>query len=623
MELNNFSYYISYIDSIENIPIQYENQDSRWIILSRFDLNQLTDSNDNIILKYPIIRYLLLILVAIALIIIITLSYFKENDKLMLLASGYISEYTHDGVLITDHLRRVIYCNKVFEDTYGYALDEIKGKTPNEFLQGDIPVRISDEEHSITAWEGNIWDLTSSKTYVLKYLKVKTVFSSKNRLVYCIGIYSEPKSKSSIIVNGQDDYMVHSLLDGGELTVLEPLFNESFARAPKNAVIVIKLFDYANLKHSLLDSEEPKFLNSISKELNRLIYEGGVVASPSSELFILALPFEEKSETINEIMKKIDIIFSTIHFLEQPSLKVTYLSGVAISPDHGTNSLELINNAFIALEALTKFKKSKYLIFDHNIVDFVKQDKIIRDEIEHGFERNEFYVVYQVQKRIKDSNSIGVEVLVRWNNPVLGFVSPNQFVPIMEETHHIKRLAKYVLTQTISDFKTIKDSMNEDFKISINLSSEEFTDKRIVSEMIMMIRESGLDPKHFCFEITETMLVDNLDYTNSIINYLHKKSIIVAIYDFSTGFSSLSYLKNLCADKLKVDRMFIKDYPKYDEGIILKAIVSMAKELGISLIVEGVETKEQLDFVTELGCEEYQGYYASKPVPFEEFKKQL
>jgi EAL domain-containing protein (putative c-di-GMP-specific phosphodiesterase class I) len=148
-------------------------------------------------------------------------------------------------------------------------------------------------------------------------------------------------------------------------------------------------------------------------------------------------------------------------------------------------------------------------------------------------------------------------------------------------------------------------------------------DEDVVASLVDIIDSSLLEPQSFCFEITETTLVNNLAHTNEIIEFLHSKNIIVAIDDFGTGFSSLGYLKTLYADKLKIDRTFIKGYPEHDDGTLLKAIISMAHQLKIGVLVEGVENEAHLELIKSVGCKEYQGYFGSKPLKFEEFAQRF
>lgn len=605
------------------VPFVYDAIGGRWILLSSFDIREQIEANGSLIVRQPFIRYLFLIGAAIVLVFIVVLLYLKENDRLLLLASGYISEYTHDGVLITDRRKRVIYCNKVFEDTFGYRLEQIKGRRPDSFLNGGSRLQFDASDGSEYYWEGNVWDVTSTNTYVLKYLRVKAVRGSRKTPAYFIGIYSEAKSTMDVRATDSAGLLVQSFPDKQVLDFINPVFEEQFTRSHKNAVIVLKIFDYSTLKTWMSDSEESKFVNLVSQEIRAIVEARGVVAAPSSGLLILTVPCDNADLLLNDFMVRIDAAIAAVRFSGQSGLVLDYLSGIAISPDHGTTSETLIHNAFIALEALTKLKRSKYLVYDHDIYENVRRDRIIRNEIETALSNHQFSVEYQLQKSTVDQRTTGVEALVRWENPRLGAVSPSLFIPIMEESRQIKRLGKHVLDIVLSEFESVDPFLPDDFKISINLSSQEFTDKGTVSELIRAIQASTFKKNRFCFEITETTAVENVDHTNELTSYIRESGITVAIDDFGTGYSSLSYLKNIQSDKLKIDRIFIRDYPEYDDGKLIKAIVGLAQEIDIHVVVEGVETQEQLEYITSLGCEEYQGYLSSRPMPMEELQEVL
>ncbi|WXR62433.1 EAL domain-containing protein [Peptostreptococcaceae bacterium AGR-M142] len=617
---NNDFLYLLKLNNFEHIKLIFENK-KNWVLASFLKVDDLKIYSQDFIVKYPFIRYIILIFVFIVLMAINILEYIKEKNNLMLVASGYISEYTNDAILISDRNKKIIYCNKMFENIYGYKFKEIKGLKPSEFLNGDTSInfsKVKNEKEDV--WGGNIWDVAKNNTYILRYLRIKSIRDSKGKIVYYIGIYSKPKLKEGDkLIDIQEDSLVDEL-EIKKINYLNPIFKSQFDSSKKNFVIAVKLTNYKLLKYQF-EGEENKLTSLITDELNKLCNGKIVVASPEEDLFLVGFSLNKLENNVSNIMKEIDFILSSLK-LNNKKNSIAYLSGVAIS-NEGENINELLKNAFIALEALLKFKKSKYLIYNLDIFNLVKKDKEIRNEIKNAFLDEEFYVYYQIQKSSDDLNITGVEALIRWKNKKLGIVSPVNFIPIIEDTHYIKQVGEFVLKRCIRDFSSIKSLINKDFKISINLSSFEFMDSLLIKNMVSQIKNSDLEPKHFCFEITESNLVENIDYTNELIKKLHKDDIIVAIDDFGTGFSSLSYLKNLSADKLKIDRMFIKDYPKSDDGSILRGIINMAKELNISLICEGVETKEQLDFVNSLGCEEYQGYYGSKPTEFENIKKIL
>jgi EAL domain-containing protein (putative c-di-GMP-specific phosphodiesterase class I) len=185
------------------------------------------------------------------------------------------------------------------------------------------------------------------------------------------------------------------------------------------------------------------------------------------------------------------------------------------------------------------------------------------------------------------------------------------------------RLGLLVLGKIIDDFQNVEFELGADFRIAFNLSSEEFMDKRVISELLYMIGQSQFDFSKFCIEITETTVLDNIQAANDMILYLNQYGVIVAIDDFGTGFSSLSYLKQLQIDKLKIDRMFIMDYPEKDDGTIFKAIMTMANNMGLKTVIEGIETPKQLEYGKELGCDEYQGYIYSEPVQIDQLGRLL
>ena len=615
--VDSTEYQLQYIEELSGIKIHFESEKNIGVF-STFDLDEMVSKSDYSILKYPLIPYAVnLFIIAVSLLIIL-LSYHNKTDMLMMSASKYISEYTHDGIIITDNQKKVIYCNNVLKDTFGYCLEMLQGKYASEVLKGSTKINLYSKSDEAFYWAGNIWDITITGAYILKLLKIKLIQEKKNDLAYYIGIYSEPKVNQKVIDKAIWGEQSAESVENDLISGLPPIFNKDFYDTKKYIVIVIKIVDFIDIKYQINEGEESSFVLNITSKLKSILNEESVVLSPASDLFLIKTPFYGADQEIPHIMEVIDNVFIEIRFSGYPSYKAAYLSGIAIFPIHGKDSVELLTNAFIVLEFLIKTHKSKYMVYNEKIYDIVRKDKTIRNELKYAFEKNEFSVVYQVQKTTEGKN-IGVEALVRWTNSKLGNVSPDFFIPIMEESVYIKKLGLYVLKTVIKDFETIKDIIPDDFKISINLSSSEFTDKQIVASLIDIISSSKLKLENFGFEITETTLVTNLAHTNDIIKYLHEKKIVVSIDDFGTGFSSLRYLKTLYADKLKIDQTFIKDYPEKDDGTMIKAIVSMATQLKIGVIVEGIETDAQLNLIKSLNCKEYQGYYGSKPIGFRKF----
>ena len=359
---NDYFYFNRIIDDL--IPLEFEESSGPWILISSFNIPSVLQAEENLILKYPIIRFLFLFLVSLFSLIIIIISFLKEDEHLFLLASGYISEYTHDGVIITDRKRRVIYCNKVFEYTFGYSFDQIKGVKPKVFLEGVSNIDLSQGDREELLWAGNIWDRSASNIFILKFLQVKAVVNKRKKPAYYIGIYSEAKPKMLGTSPGQKGALILKYLDDQLLSFIDPLFNAQFEISRKYVIITIKIFDFSNLKNILTESEESKFVSIVSNGFESILSGGGLITAPSSTLFVLAIPFTETQKSINEIMQQIDGAISAVRFTSSADTKIDYLSGIAISEDHGIKASEIINQSFIALEALIKFRKTKYLVYD-------------------------------------------------------------------------------------------------------------------------------------------------------------------------------------------------------------------------------------------------------------------
>ncbi len=612
--------YFSEIITNDDIPLVFDSISGTWFILSSFNLNQLIENESNFYLKHPWIQPLLLAVLAFFILVILFLFSLKENEHLLLMASGYISDNSHEGIIILDRNKSLIYCNSVFETLYGYSFHEIRGKQPHKFLRSGSINSLQLDLTKDIAWEGNIWDLAANNVYIQKYLRIYTVQTRPGKVSYWIGIYSEPKSLLGEITI-ENEMQPYYLMTEQTVEMLTSNFAASGSAGGKQAVIVLKLQGVSSLRYRLTDREEKDFISNLTSRLYDLVISEGVILVPTSELLLLSVPIEREGDII-DLMENLDKAISSMRFLQQMDTPLRYLSGIAVSTDHGESRRDLVNNAFIALEALSSMKRAKYLIYNHDIYEGVKQTRIIKDEIENAFLRDEFHVVYQLQMDVSTMGITGAEALVRWDNARLGALSPNLFIPIMEETKQIKRLGICILGKVLREISSIMPLLPGDARISINLSSEEFNDYSLVMNLIELIGTSPIKTRNICFEITETTLIEDLEHTNRIIQLLHQNDISVAIDDFGTGYSSLSYLKKLQSDKLKVDRMFIKDFPT-DDGTILKAISSLAQEMGIKVIVEGVETYDQLHFIRALGCEEFQGYLSSRPVCLEELKKQL
>ncbi len=618
-------YYYRRLDESHNENYIFEGDGYRWYFISAFQLKK------DIVHGHPILDNKGGIRVALSFIALVLAVGFAEFMKkraaknLMLLTSTYISNNTHDGIVIVNDRKEVVFSNRVFEDIFGYDNLTRSKQDIRELFDGKID---TNEETGLqdTLWEGNVWNRSKSGYLICKHLLIKAVRDKKNRVVYYIGIYSNPVETIA------PRYVLDSIkqLSDSEMTIVSRGVDDAVA-SENYFVVAVQLT--GKLKHVLGASQslQGKFVDVC---VNEVVTDPvlKIIAMPQPDLLLLASPYSDtyikqdeghlyEMSLTERIVKEIDYLLKkAVILMSLTSIDLEYISGLAFKMT-GDTSKTVVENSMIALEALEKLHTSKYLIYEPRHKQFVRELNLIRGKLKHAFLDNEFYVLYQPQIDFETDEVFGVEALVRWRNKDIGDVPPGRFVSVLEETDDILKLGKFVVKRVLTDFS--KMALTKPLRLSINLSGKEFVNDEVVEYLMRLIVENPIENISYCFEITETTLVRNLEIANGVIARLKDAGIEIAIDDFGTGYSSLGYLKALNADEFKIDRMFIKDYPDEDDGKILKAITRMVSEIGVSIIVEGIETEAQYGFVKALGCQGYQGYYRSKPLEFETFKDML
>jgi len=355
-------------------------------------------------------------------------------------------------------------------------------------------------------------------------------------------------------------------------------------------------------------------LKIISKEIKKAIPSNAKVARFEGNQFVALIKnystYEIESicnEIINNISKSISINNKKFHMSGN--------IGISSYPQDGSDYKEIIKNADIAMHK-AKETKNTYKFFD-NFMDEEIQKKIYLEEMLYeAVEKNQFVAYYQLQKSISKNKFTGAESLVRWIHPQKGLICPGEFIPLAEETGLIVDIGEIVLRQSCYKAKELHNNGHNDFSISVNISDIQLRSGDFVEFVKDILSETGLDPNCLILEITESMVMKSLEENINILNNLRKLGIRIALDDFGTGYSSLNYLLNLPIDILKIDKSFIDGITESDKKkSILASIISIAKKIDLSVVVEGVETEQQLDILIDLKCDKIQGYLFSKPDP--------
>ncbi|MDY0023440.1 MAG: EAL domain-containing protein, partial [Candidatus Izemoplasmatales bacterium] len=594
-----------------------KNEDDFYQIYAVIDFDGVIDEFGGFILKNNYMVYVFNFFSIIVILYVAWLLKSKSDDRILLNANMYLSDRNNDGVLITNDAAEITYVNEAFEEIYGYKSSEIRGQKPSKVL-GLINYGIKGSVMKTKeVFQKNVWNIAKSGILILKNLSIKPETNASQNIKHYLAIYSEP----SIDI---DNLAFSSNYDAIETYKLfAKAFENEEMKTNKSCFMAIRTFNEKSKKIYGNFSSKNLSPYAFAEFLKDNLSPDYKIAVPIANYLIVYVSLETIGDTIEEMAEKITDLIEK--YKRQPNINndLEYNFGIALADNFAITRADIIENAFVALQMSKSLKNIKHLIYSEDVKKIIKREKDIYSQIEHGFNYDEFYMQYQIQKDVVNNTFTGVEALLRWNNSVLGNVSPAIFIPIIENSFYINRLSQMVLGKVIKDFLPYINYMNPDFRISINLTSFDFFNEQIINSLVKLIKDSPIPSKNFCFEITESGYLENKEKTNSIIDYLHKENIIVAIDDFGTGFSSLDVLKNLHVDKIKIDRSFIKDYPDKDDGAIFKTIVNLVKTMNMGIIVEGTETQEQINFIKEAGCEVVQGYFVSQPIYIENLARKF
>lgn len=587
------------------------NDDDFYKTYAVIDMEAVYDEYGGIFVKYPILIVVINVLSLIIIILISNLMKSKSNDRILLNANMYLSDRNKDGVLITNEKGEITYVNQTFEDIFGHKLKNIQGQKPGRIL-GQLNLGIkSILRKTSEIFSKNIWNISKDGIYILKHLRIKAETATGGNVKHFLAIYSDPLLELDSLVFSSNFESIENFK-----LLAKAYENEEF-RVNKSVFMIIKTFNEKSKKgFDVINNNNIKPI-TFSVFLRKNLNENFRISVPSENYTIIYFLLDNIDKSFNDIIDYVDYLIDK--YKHQPNVNsgLEYNFGIAKADNKTITKTDLIENAFIALQMSKNMKNIKHLVYSESIKQSIIREKDIFAQLGPGFNFDEFYLQYQIQKDVLNNKFIGAEALLRWNSPILGNVSPIEFIRVIENSFFINQLSLMVVNKVIKDFTPYEKYLSENFRISINLTSFDFFNDQIIHNLVNIIEKSPIPSKNFCFEITESGYLENKEKTNAIIDFLHSKNITVSIDDFGTGFSSLEVLKKLRIDKIKIDRSFIKDYPDKDDGVMLKTIANLVKTMNFEVILEGAETKEQVDFALECGIHEIQGFYISKPIYIE------
>ncbi len=390
------------------------------------------------------------------------------------------------------------------------------------------------------------------------------------------------------------------------------------------AVMLLDLDRFKMINDTAGHKQGDRLLQTVGNQLKGLVREGDTVARAGGDEFILLLPAVTGVEHAASIADRIVQSFRGVRIVAGHEFHITTSIGITIFPTDGDDAETLLRNADIAMYRAKEEGRDNSQIYSADMKAKIAERVVLESDLRHALEREEFIVYYQPQVDIRTGQIVGVEALVRWDHPDRGLVSPIEFIPVAEETGLIVELGEWVLRTACAQNKAWQEAGIPGMRIAVNVSSHQFQRRDLVQTVMQVLNETDLDPSSLEVEITESTAIQDVDHTIAVLRSLRDMGVRVAIDDFGVGHSALSYLKRFPVDVVKIDQSFVRDITiDPDDAAIVTTIITIAHDLKLSVIAEGVETEEQLAFLEKRGCDEMQGFLFSKPLPPAHLEKLL
>ncbi|MGH8644162.1 MAG: EAL domain-containing protein [Gammaproteobacteria bacterium] len=386
------------------------------------------------------------------------------------------------------------------------------------------------------------------------------------------------------------------------------------------ALMFMDLDRFKEINDTLAHITGDRVLQGVAKRLNHSIRAVDTLARIGGDEFTIILDGITHMEQVSRPLQKVHDTFSLPILVDDREIYMSASIGIAIYPTHGQGIDELLRYADIAMYQAKQEGCNTHQFYTPAIHAKTTERVTLEGQLRRALEREEFSLHYQPQLEIHTAQVIGTEALVRWRNATLGQVPPNQFIPLAEETGLIVRIGEWVLRTACAQNKAWQANGLPPVVLAVNISARQFREKTLLKMIEELLEETGLAPHYLDLEITEGTIMHGGEENITALESLSLMGIQLAVDDFGTGYSSLNYLKRFPVHKLKIDQTFVRDITNDpNDAAIVSAIIALAKNLKLKVIAEGVETKEQLAFLQSLNCDEYQGYYFSRPVPAEDF----
>lgn len=556
-----------------------------------------------------------------------------EKDLRM---AATVFEHSTSAILITDPAGYIVQANEAFSRVSGYTVDDVLDQRPSMLTVDDQQQAhlgyVLKQLHQRGSWEGEVWLKRRSGEHYPAWVGITAVFDEEGDLASYVCFFTDISERKA------SEQRIHRLAYYDALTHLpnRTLFQDRLYTALQQAErhkswVVLMFLDLDRFKpinDSLGHAAGDRMLKDMAERLLGCVDDDDTVARMGGDEFTLLLqPRATRQMALTRAIHVAEHILGSLvrpFVLENREFFVTASIGIALSPQDGSELSQLMKNADTAMYHAKERGKNNFQFYQADMNASALERLELESDLRHALEQDEFVLFYQPQFSGDGKRLTGAEALLRWRHPRRGLVPPGDFIPVIEELGLVVDVGDWVLREATRQLKAWRQANVRVPKVSVNISARQFSDGQLGTRIAHILEETGVPPGCLELELTESILMREVNEAMLILDSLKQLGLSIAVDDFGTGYSSLNYLKQFPIDVLKIDRTFVDGLPEGEQDAqIARAIIAMAHSLNLAVIAEGVETHEQLEFLREHDCDEVQGYLFGRPMPAVQFESQF
>ena len=554
----------------------------------------------------------------------------RHQNESRLRQAATVFENTSEGITVTDAQEHILLVNQAFCKFTGYTENEVLGQTPRMFQSGRhdryFYAAMWADIKTTGHWRGEVWNRRKSGEIYPQLLSISAVRDELGETTHYVGVFADLTEIKA--TEARIEFLAHHdaltelpnrLLLGFYLGHCIEL---SRREGQQLAVLILDLDHFKDINDSFGHPAGDELLKSVACRLSQRLRGTDMLSRLGGDEFAIVLDnISHPRDAIQVAQDIIKVISETCRLGNGLEVHVGTSIGISLFPGQGETSEELLSQADAAMYKAKSTGRGNYQFFSDELTLATRERIALEEHLRKGIANGELRVHYQAQLDIATSRIIGAEALVRWQDPVRGLIPPNRFIAMAEETGLIGALGEWVLRETCRQGRQWIDAGLPPLSLAVNISAHQLRYSHMQETVSAVLEETGYPAKWLELELTEGTLMQHELESVAILQSLRDLDVSLSIDDFGTGYSSLAYLRLFPVDSLKIDKQFIDDIPNDKNDMeITSAIIALAHAMNLKVLAEGVETLAQLEFLKKKGCDSYQGYYHSRPLPVDEFE---